>query len=333
MHRRLRMFRLVAIAVLGFATVARAQDAPSSQGSGRLIPAPVYYPSPSAEPNTGAGYQPAPMDQSATAPGEQGQAEGLSASAAKAVDPSKAMYGLAFRWRWISVPGWFLDAFTQKNVPLSTFSCFGLEGFRRKTDRDDPNRTWELSVALGYQNMSPPDGYWLGDNKDPVQDTDLVQFDGLSLITMDAAFVSRQYFTPYFGIHYGAGLGLAIVRGRILRTSAQYDPGSGYQVRTPGGGPPGYGSGQVICTQDAKCNQDPRKGPTLSQSETGQDLGPYNAHRFQETSVPGALPIINLLVGIDFRVPIPQYHQAVEFRLEGGFFDAFFIGLAAGYQM
>jgi hypothetical protein len=112
-------------------------------------------------------------------------------------------------------------------VPLSSYG-YALEGYRRKVDRDDPNRTWELSVAIGFQNMSPSDGYWLGKGKDHQrQDTDLVQAKNFSLITMDAAFISRQYFSRYFGIHYGAGLGLAVVRGKILRTSAVCDPATG----------------------------------------------------------------------------------------------------------
>jgi hypothetical protein len=55
-------------------------------------------------------------------------------------------------------------------------------------------------------------------------------------------------------------------------------------------------------------------------------------HQFEEHSVPPALPIINVLVGVDGRVPLPN-NQALEFRLEGGFFDAFFVGLAMGYVM
>jgi hypothetical protein len=222
------------------------------------------------------------------------------------------------------VPGWFLGLFTQKNVPLSTFNCWALEGFWRKHDKEDRNRTWEIVVAVGYQNMTTSDGYWLGRGKDPALDADLVQTKGFGLITMDAAYVLRQYFSPYFGIHYGAGLGLGVVRGKVMRISAQYDPATGqYEVRRPGGQAPGYGPGGLICGTDAKCNQ-----TLLSQSATGQDLGPYDAHQFQETSVPSALPIINLLIGLDF--PIPDA-KGLEFRLEGGFYDAFFVGVSGGY--
>jgi hypothetical protein len=316
MHRRLRMFQLVATAAFGFAAAAYAQEATDTQAPAAPAQEATDTQMPAAEP-AGPVPIPVPVAESNPAVGE-----GEPTVAEVTAKPKDApMYGAAVRWRWLTVPGWFLDLFTQKNVPLYTFSCFALEGFRRKVDKDDPNRTWELAVGLGYQNMSPPDGYWLGKNKDPAQDADMVQTPGLSLITMDVAFVSRQYFGPYFGIHYGAGLGLGIVRGKVLRTSAQYDPVTGqYSVRNE--------AGQVMCDANANCNE-----TLLNQSEGVPDTGPYGAHRFEETSVPGALPIINLLVGIDGRIPIPKYHQAVEIRLEGGFFDAFFIGMVVGYQM
>jgi hypothetical protein len=258
----------------------------------------------------------------ATPPGESSVAPATGdipaagvAAAATAVD-SQAKYGLGIRVRWVSVPSWFLGLFAQKSVPLSSYS-YALEGYRRKIDRDNPNRTWELNVGIGFQNMSPPDGYWLGKGKQIDIDTDLVQAKNFSLITMDAAFISRQYFSPYFGIHYGAGLGLAVVRGKILRTSAVCDRATGQchvQITQPQdqcGGP-----GQAACTEQ---NLAASGGP-------GDQAG--NGHRFQETSIPGAIPIINLLFGLDF--PIPDA-KGLEFRIEGGFYDAFFLGGTAGY--
>lgn len=294
MHRRSRVFCSVAIAALSVTSVAFAQTATDTQD-------------PPAE---------------STSPAAVGgdDAVGVAAAAVAKRDPSAPIYGVAARWRYIMVPGWFLNFFSQKNSPLYTPASFGLEGFRRKVDKDDPNRTWELTVGVGYQNMSPPDGYWLGKGKDKAVDTDLVQARDLSLITMDAAFISRQFFGKYFGIHYGAGLGLGIVRGKVLRTSAQANPDGTFQVKRP--------NGTVLCGSDPKsCNEQ-----GLNQSTGGGADQASDPHRFQETSVPGALPIINLLLGIDVRAPLPN-GQALEFRLEGGFFDAFFIGTTVGYQI
>jgi hypothetical protein len=308
MHHRTRLAQLLSFTIVALSTTAFAQETSET-------------PPPPAD---SANSAPAPSE-AAPAAEETPAVAAAGAAADKMAD--KAHYGLAVRWRWVSVPGWFLGLFAQKNVPLSTFNCWALEGFWRKHDKEDRNRTWEIVVAVGYQNMTTSDGYWLGRGKDPALDADLVQTKGFGLITMDAAYVLRQYFSPYFGIHYGAGLGLGVVRGKIMRTSAQYDPATGqYEVRQPGepASGSGYGPGAVICGTDAKCNE-----TMLSQSSlAGQDLGPYQAHRFQETSVPSALPIINLLFGLDF--PIPDA-KGLEFRLEGGFYDAFFVGVSGGY--
>jgi hypothetical protein len=306
MHRRSRILQLLCITVLGFTTTALAQDMsmPPADSAGAM---------PAAAPAPGVDNGAAPATE-----------EAVATTATANVATTFAHYGLAVRARWISVPGWLLGSFTQKNVPLSTYG-YALEGYRRKRDKDDHNRTWELSVAIGYQNMSPPDGYWLGTGRNISVDTDLVQFRNFSLITMDAAFISRQYFSPYFGIHYGAGLGLGVVRGKVLRTSATCDPTTGQckvvlNQTSPKTGQPIVcgGAGQPACTET-----------DLSNSEGAPDTFPNGQpHRFQETSIPGAVPIINLLFGLDFPVPDAQ---GLEFRVDAGFYDAFFVGGSAGY--
>jgi hypothetical protein len=303
MHRRSRILQLLCITVLGFTTTALAQDMsmPPADSAGAM---------PAAAPAPGLDSGAVPVTQ-----------EAVATTTTADTATTFAHYGLAVRARWISVPSFLLGSFTQKNVPLSTYG-YALEGYRRKRDKDDHNRTWEVSVAIGYQNMSPPDGYWLGTGRNISVDTDLVQFRNFSLITMDAAFISRQYFSPYFGIHYGAGLGLGVVRGKVLRTSAECDQTTGQchiQIADPGnvcGGP-----GQPVCTE-----------ANLSKSEGTPDTGPISnggsPHRFQETSIPGAVPIINLLFGLDFPVPDAK---GLEFRVDAGFYDAFFLGGSAGY--
>src|SRR5262245_51649479 len=54
---------------------------------------------------------------------------------AAAPDANAPRYGVAFRTRWITVPGWFLGLFTKQNVPVSTYGIGG-EFFRRKGDFD-----------------------------------------------------------------------------------------------------------------------------------------------------------------------------------------------------
>jgi hypothetical protein len=235
--------------------------------------------------------------------------------ATPALDGNPPMFGGALRMRWVTIPSWFLGMFTKANQPLSSYG-FGGEFFRRKIDRDDPLRAWEVSVGLGYQKMGPKDGNWLGSGKDASQDTDWVQFRNFGLIAFDVSLIARQYFNDVFGIHYGAGLGLGIVTGQILRTSSDNCTEKNLGDSTA--------CKPNICKEDAaNCEAQ------LAASEKYRypdSVG--QPSRFAESSVPGAIPVLNLVLGMDFKVPsVP----GLEFRLEGGFYDAFFLGGTVGY--
>ena len=190
------------------------------------------------------------------------------------------------------------------SLPLRTY---GVELIRRKANFD-------IVFGLGYQNMSPGDGNWLGRGKNPELDTDLVQFRSLSLLAVDASFVGRRNFGQYLGLRYGAGLGLARVRGEILRTSAanctQANAGDERACRPR------------VCPETG-CTE-----AQLQATEGDVDGGPAAPSRFPEQNVPGALPVVNLSLGLEFRHPrIP----GLEARLEGGFYNAFFLGLGFNY--
>jgi hypothetical protein len=222
-------------------------------------------------------------------------------------------YGAAFRARWITLPSWFLKMFTKANRPLSAYGV-GFEGVRRKRDAENPNRFWEISLGVSYQNMSPPDGNWLGNNHAASNDTDWVQFKNLGLWTVDLSFIQRQFFNQVFGVHYGAGLGLGIVQGEVLRTSS-----AGCTESNVGNSKQCHPS---VCTNGV-CTES-----GLKSTEGPKDTGPDNAHRFRENSIPPAIPVLNLVFGLDFRVP---QAPGLEFRLDAGFFDAFFLGGGVGY--
>jgi hypothetical protein len=216
-------------------------------------------------------------------------------------------YGGALRVRWVSVPSWFLGLFTQKNVPLSSYGL-GAEFFRRKADLD-------ITLGLSYQKMGPPDGNWLGKGKDAGIDTDFISFRNFGFIGFDLAFIWRQHLNEYLGMHYGAGLGLAIVTGEMLRISAHgctKDNVGDMRACAP-----------LPCKQRGGCTEEILKG-----TEGGVDNGPDDPHRFKEPSVPGAIPILNLLLGFNLRFP---ELKGFEMRFEGGFYNAFFLGLGIGY--
>src|SRR5262245_56358089 len=133
--------------------------------------------------------------------------------AADAAAPTRdVLYGTALRLRWVSVPSWFLSFFTDENVPLSSYAVGG-DFFRRKG---------AMGIAFGvtYQKMAPHDGNWLGRGNDPTLDTDLVQFRNFGFVGFDVSFLWRTELNEYVSTRYGAGLGLAIMTGKMLRTSA-----------------------------------------------------------------------------------------------------------------
>lgn len=222
-------------------------------------------------------------------------------------------YGGAFRARWITLPSWFLGMFTKANRALSSYGV-GLEGFRRKRDADDPNRFTEIMLAIGYQNMSPPDGNWLGKGKDPTLDTDWVQFKNFGFWTIDFSYIGRQFFNEVVGIHYGAGLGLAIVQGDVLRTSSQGCKAG--NLSTPQCRP-------NVCLNPKGGCTDAELKPTEGAKDQWND-----PHRFREGSIPAVIPLINLVTGVDFRIPTVP---GLEFRLEGGFYNALFLGGGVAY--
>jgi hypothetical protein len=227
--------------------------------------------------------------------------------------PDALQFGGAFRSRWVTLPHWFLDTFTKSNQAISSYAV-AFEGFRRKRDPDNPNRFWEVSLALGYQKMSAPDGNWLAKNHDAAIDTDWVQLKNTAFWTIDLAFLQRQYFNQVFGIHYGAGWGLAIIQGDVLRTKSYGCTDKNLDTCRP-----------KVCTKPGGGCTEAELQPT----QTGQKSTVDDPHRYKEGSVPGAVLIVNLVAGFDFRIP---QTKGLEFRLEGGFYDAFFIGGAVAYS-
>ena len=300
MARRLTIVAFAPLFILGFAASARAQAAANQPAEAQ--PAEVQMPeAPSAE------AQAQPLAEVPVA------AEG--AALMSPVNPPH--WGGALRARWITLPNWFLGMFTKANRALSSYGV-GLEGFRRKRDAENPNRFWEITLGLGYQNMSPPDGNWLGKGHAANIDTDWVQFKNFGFWTFDLSFIQRQYFNEFFGIHYGAGLGLAIIQGDILRTS------SGPACTDSNTSNPAL-CRPTVCTQLASGCTEAELAHSTQLNRNDSNTTPS---RFRENSVPGAIPVLNLMFGMDFRVP---QAKGLEFRIDAGFFDALFLGGGVGY--
>jgi hypothetical protein len=202
--------------------------------------------------------------------------------------PADLSYGVAARLVWVSVPSWLLNAFTKNNVPLSSWGT-GIQAFRRKGNFD-------IAISFNYQNMSPPNGNWLGSSANVATDVSYLQFQSFALYGFDASFIWHAFFTDWFGMHYGAGVGVGILGGNIQRIKALDGNCTAQNVNDPN-----------QCTHNNAASQ--------------MSTGPLQ-------DVPGAVPILNAVLGVDFRVPTLRGWEA---RLEGGFYDAFFLGGGIGY--
>jgi hypothetical protein len=297
-----RLVCAVLIAVSGMISVARAaeegqpSEAPSS-------PAAMPPPTPAMPP---------PAEAAAPRPGGAPDAARAGAPAGELVDdagatrPADLSYGAGVRLRWVTVPAWMLNLFTDRNVPLSSWGT-GIEFFRRKANFD-------FVASFSYQNMSPPPGNWLGKDHPANIDTDYVQFNNLALWGVDVSFVWHTMFNEWVGLRYGAGIGVGIVQGQILRTSNSgcTDENAGdLTMCNPMGS---------TCTGES-CTLSPA-------SLTPGPDSPGNPHRFADPNVPPVLPIVNILVGLNFRLPQVRGWEA---KIEGGFYNAFFLGTGVGY--
>jgi hypothetical protein len=198
--------------------------------------------------------------------------------------PADLSYGVAARLVWVSVPAWLLHPFASQNVPLSSWGT-GIQLFRRKGNFD-------IALSFNYQNMSPPNGNWLGNGNKPATDTSYLQFHNFALYGIDASFIWHAFFTNWFGMHYGAGVGIGILGGNIQRTKNQNGNCTAANVGDP-----------TMCTP-----------------------GPMPPSALAD--VPPVVPILNAVLGVDFRVPTLRGWEA---RIEGGFYDAFFLGGGVGY--
>jgi hypothetical protein len=108
---------------------------------------------------------------------------------------------------------------------------------------------------------------------------------------------------------------VAVMTGKLLRASAagctEQNAGDIHACR------PRY------CPAQGDC---PEALHVMSQGPV--DGGPGDPHRFEDRNVPAAAPILDFLVGFDFHIPDVK---GLELRLEGGFYDAFFLGLGGAW--
>lgn len=217
------------------------------------------------------------------------------------------VYGLGFRTRYITIPGFLFAAFTDEATSMHSYAIAG-EFTWWKRGRHT------LLSSFEFASYSPEDGNFLGKGENPEAKTDYIQFRDLNMISVDATWVWEHEFSPKIALVWGVGLGAMFPMGQVFRASAQgctADNAGDESQCAPAGCEDG------VCTVsdiDALTTMaDPFAEPNDAAFE--QELWPV-------------YPLLNLLVGARF-----QLHRHFQMRIDGGFHNALFLGAAATYLM
>ena len=152
---------------------------------------------------------------------------------------------------------------------------------------------FNIVLSLEYARLSPEDGLWQENGEDPGMENmypDYLDFDDVALLSADVSFLWHVPITSAISFRSGAGIGLGAVLG-------------------------GY------TQQDTRCN---------SQTQL-DDLDDPNACTrvglIEDGDLPPVVPVLNLLLGVRFKVV-----DQVSLQIEGGWrFPSFFVGGGLGY--
>ena len=223
-------------------------------------------------------------------------------------------YGIGLTGRGIFVPFWFLEMFLDAGTALYS-GAVGAEFIRRKGNFD-------LVASINFNAYSPPDGNFLGNGK-PAVDIDYIRFDGLNVLSFEVDFIWHHNFTHWLSLVYGAGLGFGVVLGDVLRMSTH---GDRLRDGTCGTGDAGDLSKcnptEPNSTDEVEWKADQEKWLDKQQDKmcTNKD-SPQTPCMFVEDDVWPVVPIVHLLIGINFRVT-----NELNIRLTGGWHDSFYVG-------
>lgn len=284
---------LVLGAFFGFAATAEAQML-SEPGKGSSALGPVSQTEPNAAPT----------------PAARGD-EGLSP------------HSLALRARWLTVPGWSLDAFVDAHTQLNAGWSVGMEYLYRAMG---PHL--DLVTSLDFSWLNADSGNYLGKGNDPAEKTHYIVFDKLSSLSLDASLIGHWNLTSWMEIRVGGGLGVGVVFGNIYQITNNSgctlananDPSSCYP-RNVGPIPTFTDNTRRILESNA-CE------PDLRDSTKDTVLSPCYRRADNYPFVGRVVPVLNTLLGFRFRA-----HRNVLFHLEAGWrLAAFYLGAGPEFR-
>ncbi|MEM9487792.1 MAG: hypothetical protein AAGC55_01545 [Myxococcota bacterium] len=199
----------------------------------------------------------------------------------------KANFGLGLRLRQVYIMNPILELFWGRAADTASQTGFGGEFIRRKGN-------FEFTIGLEYERLETEVDLWLerGDEA-PMDEPDLVEFDSFGWVGIDFNFIWQAELSRMFALRYGAGLGVGLILGDVIKTD--------YRCPTE----------EVTLEGDNACQLSP-----MPEDE-----------RTVEEDIPPVFPIVNAIVGVQFR---PIGNLAI--NLEGGIRTLLpFIGTSVAY--
>lgn len=195
-------------------------------------------------------------------------------------------WGLGARFRYLFIPESVLELFLDHATHLSSYSIAAELSYRLQM--------LDIVMSVDYSNGNAEDGLYLEKNDNPgnpAQSPDYTEFDGFGMVSLDATFVWHVPLHDRVQIRGGAGLGVGLLVGTVYQTT----------TLCPIGSEPGDLDDPNFCMQ-------------------------VDGTRAADNDIPKIIPVVNLLLGVRFKVT-----PDVSVNLEGGFRNAFFFGAGAGY--
>jgi len=130
-------------------------------------------------------------------------------------DPNATHWGVGLRLRYTFIPTGMIELFVERAEGGFSHPGFGVEAIRRKGD-------FEIAFGFEYENLSGNPGYWIDKNEAiPADEPDYLEYKNFSWFTLDASFIWHAKLAEMVSLRYGAGLGLGIIRGDVLRSDAR----------------------------------------------------------------------------------------------------------------
>lgn len=213
-----------------------------------------------------------------------------------AEEENKPYYFLGARFRLLWIPSFLVNLFADvEDWPGAINPGTGLEFTYRK------NR-FDIVAALWWQGFSATPGFMKGQG-DMSSEMEQIR-PGLNAFYLSADFLWSYPFNDIVAFTYGAGLGVGLVTGSLIRTEAFSQGGSWHKCSGPGSG---EGDSSAYCEVGGHYGVD--------EADSGGD-------------VPPVVPWIALDLGLRIKP-----HRNFMMRVDLGIGLGFFLGVSGNYGL